>query len=65
MWSQKNIEANIKKADTMTFNKMNKCGIFPFISLWGTRRVTVNNKVAPNNLPTESQGLSEAHSQQC
>lgn len=35
MWPQKNKEANIKRADTVTFHKMNTCGIFPFISLWG------------------------------
>lgn len=46
MWSQKNKEANIKTADTVTFNKMNKCGIFPFISLRGMRRAIVNKKVA-------------------
>lgn len=28
MGSQKNKEDNIKTADTVTFNKMNKCGIF-------------------------------------
>lgn len=35
MWPQKNKEANIKRADTVTFHKMNTRGIFPFISLWG------------------------------
>ena len=28
-WSQKNKETNIKTANPVTFNKMNKCGIFP------------------------------------
>lgn len=64
MWPQKNKEANIKRADTVTFHKMNTCGIFPFISLWGKGRVIVNNKVAPNNLPTVHQGPSKAQSQQ-
>lgn len=65
MGSQKNKEDNIKTADTVTFNKMNKCGIFPFISVWGMGRVIVNNKVAPNDLLTVHQGPSKARNQQC
>lgn len=64
MWSQKNKEENIKTADTVTFNKMNKCGIFPFISACRMERWIVNNKVAPNDLLTVHQGPSKAQSQQ-